>query len=52
MGRSFGPLELTAVAIEDQNFKIAQREGVRSDELRSQAQERLAACLTTELGTR
>ncbi|MEO8290583.1 MAG: hypothetical protein ABI649_06260 [Gaiellaceae bacterium] len=49
MARSFRSLELAATAIGEEDFETAEREGVQSDEMRSQAQERLAACLTTAL---
>jgi hypothetical protein len=48
--QSVHSLERTAVAIEERKFETAQREGTRSDELRAQSQERIAACLTTALG--
>ena len=49
MGQSFRSLKLAAAAIEQGNFQVAASEGTRSDELRAQAQERLAMCLTTAL---
>jgi hypothetical protein len=51
MKQSFDSLERTAAAIEQGKFETAQREGTRSDGLRAQAQEQIAACLTTALGT-
>jgi hypothetical protein len=47
--RSFRSLELTAVAVQEGDFKTAQREGAASDELRAQAQEQLADCLGNAL---
>jgi hypothetical protein len=45
--RSFQALRRTAIAIENGNVRVAERQGVESDRLRSQAQEHLATCIPT-----
>ena len=49
MRRAFESLELAGAAIEQGDFATAQREGTASDELRIQAQEKLAACIGSAL---
>jgi hypothetical protein len=44
--RSFQALRRTAIAIEEGNAQVAEREGPKSDRLRSAAQERLATCIS------
>jgi hypothetical protein len=45
--RSFQALRRTAIAIEDQNARVAERQGRQADRLRSEAQEKLATCIPT-----
>jgi hypothetical protein len=45
--RSFQALRRTAIAIEDGNSAVAERQGSLSDRLRSEAQEKLATCIPT-----
>ena len=45
--RSFQALRRTAIAIEDGNAPVAERQGSQSDRLRSEAQEKLATCIPT-----
>jgi hypothetical protein len=45
--RSFQGLRRTAIAIENGNARVAEREGLESDRLRSEAQEKLATCIPT-----
>ena len=46
--RSFQALRRTAIAIEDGNSAVAERQGSQADRLRSEAQEKLATCIPTE----
>jgi hypothetical protein len=45
--RSFQALRRTAIAIEDGNAQVAERQGLQADRLRSEAQEKLATCIPT-----
>jgi len=45
--RSFQGLRRTAIAIENGNARVAEREGRESDRLRTEAQEKLATCIPT-----
>jgi hypothetical protein len=49
MRRAFESLELAAAAMEKGDFATVEREGMASDELRLQAQEKLAACIGSAL---